>query len=154
MEIIRVHTGEGKVYARRMELAPAFMSPPGSGPAYIVGEQVEVPEGLSQQEAVDHFRAQGWKVEQDLGTSFANPEWVDDAEPLGEEHTHVWGDEEVRDCSLCGRKFRGMGNNPEPLAEFEQRCCDECNQTKVIPARMSRRLGSGGHFGLGKPGRN
>lgn len=41
-------------------------------------------------------------------------------------------------CSLCGEPFSGMGNNPEPLAEFEQRCCDVCNETKVIPARIAR----------------
>lgn len=50
--------------------------------------------------------------------------------------TVVWGDDEERICSLCGCKFIGMGNNPEPLATFEERCCGDCNQTKVIPARL------------------
>ena len=50
--------------------------------------------------------------------------------------TIVWGDDQERTCSLCGTKFVGMGNNPEPLAEFEERCCDRCNWQQVIPARF------------------
>jgi hypothetical protein len=38
-------------------------------------------------------------------------------------------------CSLCGREWSGYGNNPEPLAQFEERCCDDCNDAYVIPAR-------------------
>lgn len=42
-------------------------------------------------------------------------------------------------CCLCGKEFIGWGNNPYPLAEGEDdRCCDECNYTKVIPARLAR----------------
>lgn len=40
-------------------------------------------------------------------------------------------------CSLCGQTFTGWGNNPEPLATFEERCCDQCNRGKVIPARLA-----------------
>jgi hypothetical protein len=50
-------------------------------------------------------------------------------------------------------EFTGMGNNPEPLKSFEERCCDTCNQTKVIPARLGMLpLASDGMamFGLGK----
>lgn len=39
-------------------------------------------------------------------------------------------------CALCGKKFVGFGNNPEPLAKYEERCCDDCNTKYVIPARM------------------
>ena len=39
-------------------------------------------------------------------------------------------------CSLCGKKFVGFGNNPEPLAPYEERGCDECNTKYVIPARI------------------
>ncbi len=46
--------------------------------------------------------------------------------PTDEEHT----------CCICGRKFTGYGNNPEPL-KTEGVCCDECNE-KVIEARISR----------------
>jgi len=55
--------------------------------------------------------------------------------------TKVWGDDKERTCPLCGQVFRGMGNNPEPLAEFEERCCDDCNTSKVIPARLNIYLG-------------
>lgn len=38
-------------------------------------------------------------------------------------------------CCLCGKEFEGYGNNPWPIAE-EGECCDECNNTKVIWARL------------------
>lgn len=44
-------------------------------------------------------------------------------------------------CNLCGNTFEGWGNNPYPLCKEEEigeaRCCDECNMTKVIPARLA-----------------
>jgi hypothetical protein len=44
-------------------------------------------------------------------------------------------DEKV--CVLCGEPFDGFGNNPEPLIAYEAgRCCNDCNTTKVIPARL------------------
>ena len=40
-------------------------------------------------------------------------------------------------CCLCGENAGEFGNNPAPLAEStELRCCDGCNITKVIPARI------------------
>ena len=48
-------------------------------------------------------------------------------------------------CVLCGEDSIGWGNNPEPLKEFDDgRCCDTCNSTKVIPARLVAM----GHFSL------
>lgn len=38
-------------------------------------------------------------------------------------------------CVFCGKEFEGYGNNPEPVAH-EGRCCDNCNETVVIPARL------------------
>ena len=38
-------------------------------------------------------------------------------------------------CCICGKKFKGYGNNPWPVAE-EGTCCDECNLSKVIAARL------------------
>jgi hypothetical protein len=52
--------------------------------------------------------------------------------------TIEWGDNERRICSLCGEPFIGMGNNPEPLKNDQERCCDDCNLNKVIPARIMR----------------
>ena len=39
-------------------------------------------------------------------------------------------------CVLCGVQFTGWGNNPQPLAEGH--CCDDCNWTRVIPARFEQ----------------
>jgi len=49
------------------------------------------------------------------------------------------------DCCLCGSPCEpwvpddpetGYGHNPEPLATHPERCCNDCNATKVIPARL------------------
>ena len=40
-------------------------------------------------------------------------------------------------CIICGETFEGKGNNPYPLASFEEGvCCDDCNRDVVIPARL------------------
>jgi hypothetical protein len=46
-------------------------------------------------------------------------------------------------CCLCSNDIEVAacgwegGHNPSPLGESsEDRCCDECNTTKVIPARL------------------
>ena len=40
-------------------------------------------------------------------------------------------------CCICGQEFNGFGNNPYPVNSDENaRCCDDCNITKVIPARL------------------
>ena len=39
-------------------------------------------------------------------------------------------------CCICGGVFNGYGNNPEPLEKYPARCCDRCNETKVIPFRI------------------
>ena len=38
-------------------------------------------------------------------------------------------------CSICGKKYRGYGNNAEPVNSG--RCCNECNILIVLPARMN-----------------
>lgn len=43
------------------------------------------------------------------------------------------GSTEVHICSICQKPYQGWGNNADP---YEGRCCDECNQQFVIPARM------------------
>lgn len=44
---------------------------------------------------------------------------------------------ETGKCCLCGETYTHWGNNPWPLSEGENdRCCDVCNDTKVIPARI------------------
>lgn len=44
-------------------------------------------------------------------------------------------------CCLCGQMFMGLGNNPWPLSDKEDdRCCNACNEVRVIPARLEMRL--------------
>lgn len=40
-------------------------------------------------------------------------------------------------CVFCGVEITDYGNNPAPLKD-EGRCCDHCNLTKVIPARLEQ----------------
>ena len=42
-------------------------------------------------------------------------------------------------CGLCGDQYEGFGNNPHPFVG--DRCCDVCNTTQVIPARLSLLFG-------------
>ncbi len=47
-------------------------------------------------------------------------------------------------CCLCDTEIQphplsgwAYGNNPDPLGKkATDRCCDECNATKVLPARL------------------
>jgi hypothetical protein len=40
-------------------------------------------------------------------------------------------------CCICGGMCKGYGNNPWPVVEdVGSRCCEYCNDTKVIPARI------------------
>lgn len=39
-------------------------------------------------------------------------------------------------CDICGKEFQGYGNNPAPLEG--KVCCDNCNKTYVIPARLKQ----------------
>ena len=40
-------------------------------------------------------------------------------------------------CSICGGFFYGWGNNPYPVTKGEDdKCCDNCNDMYVIPARI------------------
>lgn len=41
-------------------------------------------------------------------------------------------------CCICGKRCKGFGNNPWPVKE-EGDCCNDCNATVVIPARMKER---------------
>jgi len=39
-------------------------------------------------------------------------------------------------CILCNKEIGKYGNNAMPIKEGS--CCDDCNLTKVIPARLAR----------------
>ena len=50
---------------------------------------------------------------------------------------------EQLDCCICGKPIEEehgwtLGHNADPLDTGHGRCCDECNYTRVIPARFSR----------------
>ena len=39
------------------------------------------------------------------------------------------------ECSICGEEIQDwVGNNPQPVSNG--RCCNNCNMTIVIPARI------------------
>jgi hypothetical protein len=41
-------------------------------------------------------------------------------------------------CTLCTAPFIGRGNVCAPLGESGDRCCDDCNVTRVFPERLKR----------------
>jgi hypothetical protein len=52
-----------------------------------------------------------------------------------EEEEEEEDDEEKIICVVCGNKVGNWGHNPQPIKE-DGICCDRCNQTVVIPARL------------------
>ena len=45
-------------------------------------------------------------------------------------------------CCICGKMYTGWGNNPYPVVKDpEARCCDACNQEKVLAARLAQMFG-------------
>ena len=44
-------------------------------------------------------------------------------------------------CCICGKKFKGYGNNTEPV-KSEGHCCDECYETVVFKAWMEKIIDS------------
>lgn len=42
----------------------------------------------------------------------------------------------TQSCCICGKHFQGIGNNPEPVMDAAQKCCDECAWYVVIQARL------------------
>jgi hypothetical protein len=50
--------------------------------------------------------------------------------------------EEKLTCCLCATEIEGMGHNPAPLGDGDERACDTCNATKVIVARLNMLKGS------------
>ena len=45
---------------------------------------------------------------------------------------------EIGKCSICGKEYTHWGNNAQPINKG--RCCDNCNQTVVVPERIKRML--------------
>ena len=42
----------------------------------------------------------------------------------------------LKKCVICGEIFEEWGNNALPVKDGQ--CCNECNYSKVIPARIER----------------
>ena len=52
-------------------------------------------------------------------------------------------EEEEHICCICGKRFKGYGNNPEPVKKIEEGvCCNECNETIVMRARIEQIMDS------------
>jgi len=47
---------------------------------------------------------------------------------------------EVKKCFVCKQELVGTGHNPYPIIQTQffksARCCDNCNNEEVIPARI------------------
>ena len=42
-------------------------------------------------------------------------------------------------CCICGCELEGFGNNPDPIVRREGAvCCNWCDNTVVIPARIAQ----------------
>lgn len=42
-------------------------------------------------------------------------------------------------CCICKKKQFGYGNNPWPVCEDDElKCCDDCNLTYVLSARLEQ----------------
>ena len=41
----------------------------------------------------------------------------------------------MKKCVICGHGFEGYGNDPRPV-KYHGQCCDACNNSAVIPARI------------------
>lgn len=82
------------------------------------------------------------EVHTEMGMGYAvcedcyNQEWVR-RNKLKETIKDITEPEEPKECCLCGKEINGFGNSPWPLrSEGEGRCCDDCNNSLVIPARI------------------
>lgn len=47
----------------------------------------------------------------------------------------------AKKCCIYGEKFTGWGNNPAPV-KTRGECCDACNSSVVVPARLAQFFGS------------
>jgi len=49
---------------------------------------------------------------------------------------------ETKKCCICHNTYEGFGNNPWPLMDTEDQCCDDCNK-QVTAARIADYLLNG-----------
>lgn len=100
-------------------------------------ENVIVKEYLERLENY-HDENISWHLENESDVDTLRQELIN----LGDEE-FVQQVEEIILCCLCGDKIEVQisgwkyGHNPSPLGKNENdRCCDSCNDSEVIPARL------------------
>jgi hypothetical protein len=54
---------------------------------------------------------------------------------------------EYKECCICHNTYEGFGNNPWPLMDTEDQCCDECNK-QVVAIRIHRLLKTERRFSM------
>ena len=54
----------------------------------------------------------------------------------------LYGNQSEHVCSICGKKYKGYGNNAWPVNNGI--CCDDCNNHVVIPHRLQDYFKRGG----------
>ena len=65
-------------------------------------------------------------------------------DPMDSEEAKAMDTDNSQVCVLCKESFVGWGNNPEPLAKYEEGvCCDQCDMDKVIPKRIEEHNNGG-----------
>jgi Txe/YoeB family toxin of Txe-Axe toxin-antitoxin module len=83
-------------------------------------------------ELVEHMAKEGFGIFVDSDESDCDSDEEDEMPP------------KEGDCCLCDGKYVFWGNNPAPLKSPDdglpftshEKCCNRCNETKVIPARF------------------
>ena len=56
--------------------------------------------------------------------------------PTLQQTTKKYVEDHTKICCICGKPFVGYGNNPYPVTD-KGRCCDYCNETVVVPRRIT-----------------
>ena len=76
-------------------------------------------------------------VSEIISKKIEEPEVEEAEEPEVDEPEVEEVEAEENRCCICGKLFKGFGNNPWPVKTGEaERCCDACNWDYVIPARL------------------
>ena len=50
-------------------------------------------------------------------------------------YLNAFMEDDYHECCICKKIFKGYGNNPMPVKK-DGVCCEECNESVVIPARL------------------
>lgn len=47
--------------------------------------------------------------------------------------------DEIKTCCICGKSFKGWGNDPWPVVmDDDAKCCDDCDMSVVLSARLAK----------------